>query len=467
MDIESAAEVSFKQSERADARRFYFSHDGKWFATQGDSNPRLFRRHPVESFTPTALKNSDTGEDAWEQTAVSWIEFAARTPFAVIGYPTRASRSSKTEMTVAFCDDSLSKVIGKITVPSADNGVAIQPGSYCSISANGEVVAYAVSPEQLCVIRRTKLLAYASQQYNKQLVAAEREQRTKAAASREAAARAEEATRLRQPSWQGTEDLNALLSPFGSAFPEVNQAVEKFIRYGNVELAEKAIRGDRFDREDAAEAAEVHRGSLKERRFTYSAPYRIDPFGEKDGELVVAAQLPLRCRVASDFMGLVSACNVTNDVWQISDDKKLRPWGALNGALGPDAPVDRLYVGENTGATDLLLYVLLDRDGREAYKRLSRERDKHVVNVQFTKIEMAKPNTQGYFKLGALRLSRWDCESIRRTAAVGLNSGPGSPNYFVTTTDVPEAGWGDVVAVEIVRVDASERKVIWTAGAVK
>jgi WD40 repeat protein len=104
--------------------------------------------------------------------------------------------------------------------------------------------------------------------------AAAREQKQKAevaAAHAKKAAEAHHETVLAEnskPKWEGFEDLNALMKGCG-AFENapLEQELAEFVRYGSPANAAKARKGDRFDKEDAKEAAKEHLAGLAKRNF--------------------------------------------------------------------------------------------------------------------------------------------------------------------------------------------------------
>ncbi len=280
------------------------------------------------------------------------------------------------------------------------------------------------------------------------------------------AAAAEQRRRFSMPAWDDYEDLGELLGPFDEA---EESPLDEFVRYGTPELAKKATLGDRFDREEAADASAGHRARLGSRKFWLQCSYLWDqrePNGGKEN--VVRLRVPLGFRCSAPVHGPKLGVAAYNDglFWFLDKDGKLRRCRDLQDAQAVEENDGLLYVPETSGHCELVLWV----DGpREVQKALARHPDRYVVNVGISGLKAECPRTEGFYKWKSVRRNDYTSGSLLMAYQNGLNGPEAQPNYFVTkvlggTEDrsMPSFVAADVERVEVVNVEGEERRAVFT-----
>jgi hypothetical protein len=308
-----------------------------------------------------------------------------------------------------------------------------------------------------------------------QRVQAENErQQAEAAAARkkteferqEKVAAADRRLKFSLPMWGDYEDLNRLLASFNDI---PGDSIELFVRYGVPELAKKSLSGDRFDREEAAEASADHRKGLAGRRFWLQLGYnwdQRDPSRGWEGTVRLRVPLKFRCTVPSGDPKVGVAAYREAPLWFLTKDSKLQ---MCRGPQEEDAVVGAngiLYVPETLGSSELVLWVRGDRDLQKA---VAREPDNHVVNIGLRGLQISRPITEGFFKRDLVRMYDYTSDRIWSGFQVGINGPNEAPSYFVTRgldppneQSMPEVVSAALEKVEVVHVGGDERKVVFS-----
>ena len=296
--------------------------------------------------------------------------------------------------------------------------------------------------------------------------ASRREQMQKEAAEREVTQRElVEKAKARKansfPQWDGFEDLGELLDGFGETEGvDGDTRLRRFVLYGTPANAKAATTGDRFDREEAVEAAAEHQKGLAKRSFFVQVPYKWIEQADTDNTVALQSSLLFRAILPAEMQFSLGVYDVDERGHAVLGDD-----GSLNPCSAFDFNVHRqrgreVYLQEELFFTRLLVHVDGDRDTQ---KQVVRESDKHVLNVGITNLQARKPQQRGWFRRQALVDNNWDCQRLVRDR---FNGDPGVPNYFVPegeagedNTNFPVAVFADVVKVEIVAPTPEGRSV--------
>lgn len=301
-----------------------------------------------------------------------------------------------------------------------------------------------------------------SQEEADEALAVEQREKEKAAL----AAVAAERRKISLPQWEGYEDLRQSLQPFQR---NRNSSLDSFVRFGTPELAEKALRGDRFAREEADEAATGHRAGLGRRHFLWQAAYNWDerePIAGKEDTVRLRVPLNFRCFVpAHDAQVGVAAYN-DRTLWFLTKEGSLKQCLNASEVRRVVAAQGVLYAPELLAKSELVLWVYGDREVRKA---VAREPTAHIVNIGLTNLRVEHPSTQGFYKLEAIEAEDYTSGSLLVSYENGNNGSEEQPDYFVTqewdpTDDrsMPEVVAADVDKVEVVNVAGENRRVVFT-----
>ena len=267
------------------------------------------------------------------------------------------------------------------------------------------------------------------------------------------------------PQWDGFEDLGELLDGFGETEGvDGDTRLRRFVLYGTPANAKKATTGDRFDREEAAEAATEHQKGLAKRTFFVQVPYKWIEQADTDNTVALQASLLFRANLPTEMRLSLGVYDVDERGGAVlSDDGRLLLCNAQEFNVARQRGRE-VYLKEELLFTRLLVHV---GGPRETQKQVVREPDKHVLNVGITNLQARKPQQRGWFRRQALVDNNWDCQQVVHNWEIGFVGGPGLPkNYFVPegeagedNTNFPVAVFADVVKVEIVAPTPEGRSV--------
>jgi len=300
--------------------------------------------------------------------------------------------------------------------------------------------------------------------------ASRREQMQKEAAEREVTQRElVEKAKARKansfPQWDGFEDLGELLDGFGETEGvDGDTRLRRFVLYGTPANAKAATTGDRFDREEAVEAAAEHQKGLAKRSFFVQVPYKWIEQADTDNTVALQASLLFRANLPTEMRLSLGVYDVDERGGAVlSDDGRLLLCNAQEFNVARQRGRE-VYLKEELLFTRLLVHV---GGPRETQKQVVREPDKHVLNVGITNLQARKPQQRGWFRRQALVDNNWDCQQVVHNWEIGFVGGPGLPkNYFVPegeagedNTNFPVAVFADVVKVEIVAPTPEGRSV--------
>lgn len=263
-----------------------------------------------------------------------------------------------------------------------------------------------------------------------------------------------------KPKWEGFEDLNALIKgcgPFEDVpiWNKIKFELPGFVHFGSPENAAKARAGDRFDKEDAKEAAREHLAGLPKRKFFLRlGNYSWVENESTDAAVVLWTSSP-GCRAMADGLGVTPCDHGTADAAFLTKDGSLKP--------APGFSIERLraegaevYVVESAISSGLRIHVSGERD---VLKAIAREPDRHVVTIGLTNLRLDAPFQYGWFRHQRLVEMGFDTQRVRGSYDAGLDGGD-RPNYFVTKVrkEVDDREFPPVPCAEIVRIQIVRRE---------
>lgn len=260
-----------------------------------------------------------------------------------------------------------------------------------------------------------------------------------------------------KPKWADFEDLNALMKGCG-AFENapIEQELTGFVHFGSPENAAKARNGDRFDKEDAKEAAKEHLAGLAKRKFFLQLGKYSWFEHESTNNIVVLWTPSPGCRASTQLHDVVP-CDLpaSFDAAFLTKDGRLKPAPGLT-IQQLEAEGAEVYVPEAAISSGLRVRV---RGERDVLKAIAREPDRHVVTIGLTKLRLDAPFRYGWFRLQRLRELGDDAQRIRGSYDAGLDGGD-RPNYFVTKErkEVNDREFPPVPCAEIVRIQIVRRE---------
>lgn len=465
-----------------------YSPDGKALASCTNSICILWDPHKGEEITRVAIRGNGR------------LRFLAGTKSVVI----ESSPIMRVDFTTGSYDPVSEMGCFQAGVASSKNFVAIltkwagQPGSITllanttqelfsisveaikprpQLSDDGSVLAFFAKDDELQVLDVEARLAQVTQEKDLQraLVAKQAQEEAEAArhvaeqqAKETAALEAEKEARRRKslPTWEDYEDLGALTASFPA---DRTSSLEHFVRYGTPKNAERAVKGDRFDREEAAEEAARHVKELPSRRFFVQTLYRYDEtegIGHKRDAVRLRVPLDFRGRVPAHDPNVDTATYIDHEPWFLTKTGMLEP--CANGAKAELVVRNGgvLYVPESLDTCELVLWV---RGDRAVQKNIARAPERHVVNIAIACLRVERPLTKGFFKVEAVRANDYASGSLLTSFQNGNNGPEGQPNYFVQAAlkpgqeaMIPEVVVAVVERVEIVDIGGDERKVVFS-----
>lgn len=242
----------------------------------------------------------------------------------------------------------------------------------------------------------------------------------------------------------------------GKVVAESGCDLRDYVQYGDRTLADKAAKGDRFDREDAEEKASEHRKSLEKQAFYYTLDYEWDKSIEQEDHIVVAARVPFFCNIKAD--GTVASRECLQQAWALLPNGDLRLCVTNSDLM---ANRGRLYLPEDITGPTLVVRV---SGARDVLRAIAKKDGDCKMTIVGEGIRCVKRTKRGFYRAEAVGLSG-DCSSVRM--ARGKAGGDSLRDYLEVETGGPAsvAIEADVKRIEIAKLDEASRRVLmsWPA----
>jgi hypothetical protein len=230
-------------------------------------------------------------------------------------------------------------------------------------------------------------------------------------------------------------DLRAALKQAGFG-PRADQyAIERFVRYGTPARAQRALRGDQFDRLEMEKELKAHAVKVASDVYVLKdlpvfVPRRND-FAKKG--LFVHCPLAFRLEIfgadpatlPKPFRKLYGASVNTLSYHFLTKQQTLRRCIDLE-EVAAVSRVNGIFYHPETGTTQLILQLDLDFD---TAKKVSQQTRDYTVDLVIDELRYEKAPDWGYFHRGDLLREDYDCEKLV-TATVHGAPDPTIPPYF-------------------------------------
>ena len=238
-----------------------------------------------------------------------------------------------------------------------------------------------------------------------------------------------------------------------------------YVRFGRVSLAEKYLRGDKFDKIEVEKETQNHREKLRTQTFRITG-LKYRPFVRDDFEtkgLTAEVRLPMRIRGEKPFYETPTAFRgLLGGLRPCELDTRFYRFMTKDGTLRACTPTEARYVEQNDGVlyhpeVSNTALVLVIQGKLEDLKQMARSAKDYSVEMDFSELHYGRPIAWGYYQKKAYEAAHLDCQKLWIDSLTDEDTD--IPVYFPTAlidTDpdkIPECVWAQLNALRVVDKD--------------